>query len=144
MPAPARAVAVVFAAGLILACGMLIGDRGPTTLANTSWRAVSINGLAPIPGSEPTAVFKIADVTGSSGCNDWFSPYRYDRSTGRITFDQLAMTARGCSNPEAEPVEQRFSKALSSVAWASMDSNGRLVLSGPGAEILFAVDAVGD
>jgi heat shock protein HslJ len=87
-------------------------------------------------------VFKIADAIGSGGCNDWYSPYRYDPSSGRIAFDQVAMTARGCANAAAGPVEEAFAKALVAVTSASIDPAGRLVLSGTGGEVVLAVDVI--
>jgi heat shock protein HslJ len=134
---------VLVATMLVAGCAAVTREAHPTTLANTAWRAVSVNGLAPVAGSEPTAKFSIADVSGSGGCNDWFSPYTYDPSTGQVRLEQVAMTARACANPALEPVERGFSDVLVTVTTASIDPDGRLVLSGSGGEIVFAVDGVG-
>jgi heat shock protein HslJ len=144
----ARALVLALAAILSLlsvACGEqgLIREAHPATLANTAWRAVSVAGLSPVAGSEPTAIFKVADVTGSASCNHWGANYRYEGSTGRITFDGLGMTAMGCANAALTQVETAFSNALGSVTTVSIDPAGRLVLSGPGGDIVMAVDAVG-
>ncbi|HEX5013934.1 MAG TPA: META domain-containing protein [Candidatus Limnocylindrales bacterium] len=128
---------------LLAACGPLTREAHPATLTNTAWRAVSINGQRPVAGSEPTARFMVTDANGSGGCNDWFSPYTYDPSTGHIAFTQLAMTARGCDAPALEPIEKAFSDVLVAVTDASIDPEGRLVLSGSAGDIVFAVDAVG-
>ena len=136
-------LAAVLVGVLLVACSPLTREAHPSTLVNTAWRAVSINGQPVVAGSEPTARFMVTDANGSGGCNDWFSPYRYDPSTGGISFEQLAMTARACAKPELGPVEQSFSTVLASVESASMDTEGRLVLSGRGGEIVMAVDAVG-
>ena len=138
-----RGLAIVLAVALVMACGVATREARPTTLANTVWRAVSVDGQATIAGSEPTARFMITDANGSSGCNDWFSPFTYDPSSGRIVFQQLAMTARGCSNPALEPIERAFSDVLVAVTDASIDSTGRLVLSGSRGDIVLEVDAVG-
>lgn len=128
-----------------LACGEgdLIREAHPATLANTAWRAVSVAGLAPVAGSEPTAMFKVAEVTGSASCNQWGASYQYDASTGQITFGGLGMTAMGCANAALTQVETAFAHALVSVTTVSMDPAGRLVLSGPAGDIVMAVDAVG-
>ena len=143
MPVLIRAFALVLVAILLAACGPLTREAHPSTLANTVWRAVSVNGQPPVAGNEPTARFMVTDAKGSGGCNDWFSPYTYDPSSGRIAFMQLAMTARGCDAPELEPVERAFADVLEAVTDASIDPEGRLVLSGPAGKIVFAVDAVG-
>jgi heat shock protein HslJ len=114
----------------------------PTTLANTTWQAVSVNGQPAVAGREPNAKFKIADVTGSGGCNDWFASYSYDTATGRIAFDKPGMTARACADPAAAAVETAFAKVLTTANQASIDSAGHLVLSGPDGEIVFEVAAV--
>jgi heat shock protein HslJ len=123
---------------LSLGCGDqdLIREAHPATLANTAWRAASVAGLAPVAGSEPTATFAVADVSGSAGCNHWGAHYRYDGSTGRITFDGLGMTAMGCSNAALTQVETAFSSALGSATTVSIDPAGRLVMSGPADDIV--------
>jgi heat shock protein HslJ len=128
---------------VVVGCAAVTREAHPTTLANTAWRAVSINGQPVVAGSEPTAKFMVTDSNGSGGCNDWFSPYKYDPSTGRLTFEQLAMTARGCLDPTAASVETAFANVLSTVSTASIDPDGRLVLAGSGGQIVFAVDGVG-
>lgn len=142
MSRPVRGLGFALAAALLVACMPLTREARPTTLANTAWRAVSINGQTPVAGSEPTARFMITDANGSGGCNDWFSPYTYDPSTGRLAFEQLAMTARGCLDPAAQASETAFAAVLGTVTSASIDPEGRLVLSGQGGEIVMAVDAV--
>jgi heat shock protein HslJ len=134
---------VLVATILVVGCAAVTREAHPTTLANTAWRAVSVNGLAPVGGSEPTAMFAIDQANGSGGCNDWFSPYTYDPATGQIRLEQVAMTARACANPALAPVERAFSDVLVTVTTASIDPDGRLVLSGSGGEIVFAVDGVG-
>jgi heat shock protein HslJ len=132
---------LLFCVASLVACSDadLRREAHPPTLANTAWRAVEINGEPTVAGSEPTATFKIADVTGSGGCNDWFASYRYDPSNGRITFDRLGMTARACAKEAAVTAETKFAKVLTTVNQASIDPAGRLALSGPDGEIVFEV-----
>jgi heat shock protein HslJ len=120
----------------------LIREAHPTTLAGTAWRVVAINGRPPVAGSEPTAVFGAADVKGSAACNSYGGTYTYDPASGRIAFQNLAMTAMGCVEPGRGEVEAMFTKAINAAASASMDPQGRLVLSGPGGEIVLTVDAI--
>ena len=120
----------------------LIREAHPTTLAGTAWRVVAINGRPPVAGSEPTAVFGAADVKGSAGCNTYGGAYAYDATNGRIAFQNLAMTAMGCVEPGRGEVEAMFTKAINAATSASMDPQGRLVLSGPGGEIVLTVAAI--
>ena len=117
-------------------------EARPTTLANTSWRAVAINGTATPANAAPTAIFTLSEVSGTAGCNHYSGGYDYDAGSGRITFHELAMTAMACLEAAKNDVEAAFTKALLQVTTASMDPAGRLVLSGPNVEILFEVAPV--
>jgi heat shock protein HslJ len=136
---------VLFAVASFGACSEadLIREAHPTTLAGTIWRVVSINGRPPVAGSEPTAVFAAAEVKGSAGCNSYGGQYQYDASSGAIAFSDLGMTAMACAEPARNDVEALFTQAINQAASASIDPEGRLVLSGPGGEIVLAVGAVG-
>lgn len=120
----------------------LIREAHPTTLSGTVWRVVAINGRPPVVGSEPTAAFAAAEVKGSAGCNSYGGAYSYDPATGAITFRNLAMTAMACVEPARNEVEGLFTRAFNQATSASIDPQGRLVLSGPGGEIVLTVDAV--
>ena len=145
MIATVRALAVVVCAVVLVACsdGDLVREAHPTALTGTAWRVVWINGQAPGAGSEPTAVFSSTDVKGSAGCNSYGGHYDYDPATGRLALRDLGMTAMLCAEQERNRVEAAFTNALGKAASASIDPAGRLVLSGPGGEIVLAVDAVG-
>jgi heat shock protein HslJ len=121
----------------------LTREARPTTLAGTAWRVVAINGRPAVRGSEPTAVFGASDVKGSAGCNSYGGQYQYDASSGAIAFRDLGITAMACVEPARNDVEALFTQAINQAASASIDPEGRLVLSGPGGEIVLAVDAVG-
>ncbi len=87
--------------------------------------------------------FSADQVKGSGGCNSYSGLYRYDPSTGAIAFDRVAMTAMACLEHARAAVEMAFGTAMTAATSASIDPQGRLVLTGPGGEILLAVDAVG-
>ncbi len=138
-------VLVVVLALLLAACGEsdLIREAHPTTLVGSAWRVVAVNGRPPIAGSEPTAIFAATDVKGSAGCNSYGGRYSYDPSTGAIYVPGHADDADGrASNLPVTMIEGLFTGALNQATSASIDPEGRLVLSGPGGEILLAVDAV--
>jgi heat shock protein HslJ len=120
----------------------LTREAHPTTLNDTSWRAVAINGIATVPAIAPTAVFTVEGVSGSAGCNHYNGGFEYDATSGSITVQQLAMTAMACVEAPKNAVEAAFTQALNEVTTASIDSLGRLVLTGPKTEIIFEVAAV--
>jgi heat shock protein HslJ len=140
----AGTLALVLATLFLVACtdADLTREARPSRLANSSWRVMAINGVATAPAAAPTAVFKVADVSGSAGCNQYSGRYEYDASTGSIRFHEIAMTAMACAEAAKNAVEAAFSKALLQVSTASMDAVGRLVLAGPTGEIVFEVAAI--
>jgi heat shock protein HslJ len=131
----------VLASLALAACTPVVRIARTTSLAGTAWRVVTIDGRPPVVGSEPTATFTAAKVEGSGGCNTYGGSYAYDASTGLLTFGTLAMTKMAC-DPARGQVEAAFSRAIAAATSASMDTEGRLVLAGPGGEIVLAVDAV--
>jgi heat shock protein HslJ len=146
MKTPARLLVLMWFASLsFVACteSSLSRDAHPPTLNGTVWRVVTINGRAPVARSEPTMAFAEAQVAGSAGCNSYSGNYRYDPATGSIAFDQAAMTAMACLEQARMDVEATFATAMTAATSASIDPQGRLVLAGPGGEIVLAVDAVG-
>jgi heat shock protein HslJ len=136
---------ILLVAAPLAACTDADLDREarPTTLAGTAWRVLSVNGRVPVPGSEPTAAFTAAEVRGSAGCNQYGGRYIYDSASGSITFQGLGMTAMACAEPARNDFEGLFTQAINAATSASIDPEGRLVLSGPGGEIVLAVEAVG-
>ena len=145
MPTTLRLVLVMAIAALVIAAcggGDLTRDAHPTTLAGTTWRVVAINGQAMVPGVEPTAQFAENELQGSSGCNSYGGDYTYEPSTGAISFGELSTTLMLCDGP-AGAAETAFSQAINQAQSASIDPEGRLVLTGPGGEIVLVVAAVG-
>jgi heat shock protein HslJ len=146
MNTPARLMLLLVPLIALLGCAEsdLNRESHPTILTGTAWRVVTVNGKPSVAGSEPTAIFAAGDVKGSAGCNSYGGRYLYDPSTGAIAFRDLGMTAMACLEPARNDFEALFSRAIVNAASASMDPEGRLVLSGPGSEIVLAVDAIPD
>jgi heat shock protein HslJ len=128
----------------VAACGEAPTDPSrsgvPATMSGTSWRVVSVGGRIPVPGGVPTIAFEVARVTGSGGCNSFGGSYRYDAGSGRITFENVAMTAMGCLDARRNDFETVFSQALFQVGLVSIDAPGLLTLSGPGGAIVLEPD----
>jgi putative lipoprotein len=110
------------------------GSSAPASLAGTSWRASSVDGAAPVAGREPTIAFTEDRISGTTGCNQYFGGYTYD--DGTIGFSPIGMTMMACDDAVGD-VESAFTKALGGATGAAIDSQGRLVLSGPDGSLLF-------
>jgi heat shock protein HslJ len=138
-------LAVLAAVTVIAACAdeALIREANPSTLAGTTWLVASVNGHSPVAGTAPSAAFTDAQVTGSAGCNGFGGRYRYDPSDGSIAFVELGQTAMLCVDPARNAFESALMQAIGSATTASMDPAGRLVLSGPGGEVVLVVGPVG-
>ena len=118
----------------------LIRISHPTTLAGTTWRLVSIEGRRPPVGPDLTLSFEPdGRVAGEGACNGFGGSFLYEAATGRLRIDDLVSTKRACVEPARNDVETAYFAALRTVADASGDPEGRLVLPGGGAELLLAV-----
>ena len=120
----------------------LVRDAHPSTLQATAWRAVEVNGRATVAGGEPTLAFTSTDIRGTTGCNQFFGTYTYHPSSGDIDINVTAMTAAACADRARGDIEAAYTQGLDRVSSASVDREGRLLLSGPGVEIILVVDAV--
>ena len=138
-------LAVLAAVSSLAACGdqSLIREDHPSTLAGSSWLVTSVNGHPPVGGTAPSAAFTDVQVTGSAGCNGYGGRYRYDPSDGAIAFVELGQTAMLCVEPARNAFESALMQAIGGATTASMDPAGRLVLSGPGGEVVLVVGPVG-
>jgi len=117
-----------------------IREGHPATLAGTAWRVVSVGGRAPVAGAVPTALFAADRVTGSGGCNTFGGRYQYDPATGRIEMRDLGMTLMACAEARRNDFETVFFQALGQANLVSVDSQGRMALSGAGGVIVFQPD----
>ena len=114
------------------------GAPRPAALVGTSWRVVAVNGRAPVRGREPTLAFEAERVGGSGGCNQFGAGYRYDAGSGAFQIDDAAMTAMACAERAVNDFEVVFMGAHPKATTAGVDPNGRLILLGPGTEIVLA------
>jgi putative lipoprotein len=112
--------------------------EAPGSLAGSAWRAVSVDGASPVEGSEPTIVFTANEVSGTTGCNQYFGGYTYD--AGSISFSQIGMTMMACEGPISE-VEAAYTAALNGATTVTMDDGGQLLVSGSAGDVLFTPDS---
>lgn len=109
----------------------------PTGLAGTTWRLVSIQDLRPPLGPAVTLAFSASDISGNGGCNTFNGSYGFDPASGSLRIGDLGSTKRACVEPGRGDLENAFFAALRGAAAASLDSEGRLVLAGAGARLVF-------
>jgi heat shock protein HslJ len=117
-----------------------IREGHPATLTGTAWRVVSVSGRVPVAAAVPTATFAADRVTGSGGCNTYGGRYQYDPASGRIEMRDLGMTLMACAEAQRNDFETVFFQALGQANLVSVDAQGLMALSGPGAVIVFQPD----
>lgn len=109
----------------------------PAGLAGTTWRLVSIQDLRPPLGSDVTLAFTASDISGNGGCNTFNGSYALDPASGSLRIGDLGSTKRACVEPGRGDLENAYFAALRGAAAASLDADGRLVVAGAGAKLVF-------
>ncbi len=121
---------------LALGVGMACGKDSPASLDDTSWM-LQFHGTqaapqSPVVGSVITAKFDGGEdmLTGSAGCNSYFSEYAVEGDD--LTISALAWTERACIDPEGVmDQELTYLTALGSVdRFEVVDTTLRLFYSG--------------
>jgi heat shock protein HslJ len=101
-------------AGLILFNGCTSQDSAPggeslpgSSLDNTFWTMTSMAKSRPLPGAEITAGFINGQLSGSTGCNNYFAVYETDGQ--RLILTNAGVTEMACLEPDGVmEVESRF------------------------------------
>jgi putative lipoprotein len=114
----------------------------PSDLAGTAWELMTIGDRPPTAGQAVTLVFGRGELSGNGSCNAFGGTYTYDPATGALRVDGLVSTKRACVEPARNELEAAYLATLRSAADASIDSAGRLVISGAGAPLVLAVGGV--
>jgi heat shock protein HslJ len=87
---------------------------GKTGLAGSSWRLTTLNGQDVLHDVKVTVAFgDDGRVTGSGGCNNYFSPYEIEENN--IAIGPVGATMMACPDPISQQ-ETAFFVALDSVA----------------------------
>lgn len=104
-----------------------------TGLVGTEWNMLTMNGNPPAEGTQITAVFGAdSELTGYSGCNDYFGPYSADETT--LSIGSLAITRRACDETTG-PQEMAYLDALESVTNYQITDN-QLTLANAAGEVV--------
>lgn len=111
--------------GLATACAAA-GD-GQGSLANSTWRFISIDGDAPASG-QARLTFDKDNMGANVGCNGMGGPWRLEN--GRLIAGPLAQTQRYCEGPVGEQ-ERAIGALLAGAPEFSVETD-RLVLKSSG------------
>jgi heat shock protein HslJ len=106
-----RRVAPLVLVALAVAIAAQAGAAQSSPLTKNGWTLTTLNGKAPLAGTELTATFTASGhVSGSSGCNSYSGSYTASGSKLRIS--SLASTQMACAS-KVMTQESAFVKALS-------------------------------
>jgi len=135
-----RRVPVLLVLALAVAGCELAGPRidGPTPLGGT-WALVGAPGIEITDGLEaPRIQFTVGSrIQGETGCADFSAPVRVSGNGLEIGQLEVGAPPQVCSL-RGRAIEDAFVTALSEVTTFSLGRPGdRLILSGPGGELVF-------
>jgi heat shock protein HslJ len=83
------------------------GSLPGSGLENTFWTMTSMAGSEPLPGAEITAGFINGQMSGSTGCNNYFAGY--ETQGDRLILTNGAVTEMFCMQPEGVmEIEKQF------------------------------------
>lgn len=105
----------------------------PEELSGTSWQLVSLNGNAPIDGSEISLSFSAAEINGNAGCNQYFGIAAVDGS--RLYTGMMGTTLMACDE-DIDQQELSYLEALRFAQSYSLD-DGQLSIETRSGELVF-------
>jgi heat shock protein HslJ len=87
----------------LLALAVTLGGCIPSpadsaSLEGTHWALVTLEGEPPLTGTIPSAEFSADEISGSTGCNQYFGAYAVTGTD--ITIKDVARTEMYCADPE--------------------------------------------
>ena len=143
--------------GVLLACGVAViaacgvpmpWDGDTPTIEGITWRAVTVDGGPPLPGSEITIRLGPDNLSGFGGCNRFGSERLTfgggSFSDGRpIEIGRISSDDAVCDDPQVMRQEVEFLEDLAVVREVSIE-NGQLELAGPKGTLRFEQVQVGD
>ena len=127
------ALALLLVALLLAGCG-----NRASGLLGTTWRLIEIDGQAPLAGTEATLHFEGQEVSGNTGCNQYFGEYTAGRS--ELGFGVLGQTEMACLEPEGLMAQERaYLDALSRAEQFTVADDQLRVLCKGGDVLVFAL-----
>jgi heat shock protein HslJ len=122
---------------ILLACSASGGQSpapSPLDIQGIEWRAVSVAGRAPVATHIPTIKLDGTRAGGNAGCNSYGADVTITGTTIKVS--QLMQTEMACVDATAMDIEGAFVAALAAATTIEI-RDGKLVISGPGGELVF-------
>ncbi len=104
-------------------------DSSTQTNLEGHWILKSGVGTQLLPNTKITAEFKDGKLSGSGGCNQYFTGYTVeplDQTSGKIQIGKIGSTLRGCSE-EIDAQESSYFQALEQVSEYSLTDEGLIL-----------------
>jgi len=106
-----------------------------SSLINTDWRLVSINGVVADLKKKVTLRFDEKKASGFSGCNRYFSKYNINKSS--IRFHSIGSTRMLCGNQNAMKIESQLLKNLTGSTTFYVNNKKQLLIESSSGSLLF-------
>ena len=105
---------------------MLVGCSGRDPLDGTSWILTAYRKTEPIDGTIITATFQNGEITGSAGCNSYFSSYQVKGH--EIEIGVVGQTEMACLDPEGVMEQESIIMESLGDAREFLLTNGQLLI----------------
>jgi heat shock protein HslJ len=121
-------------------CGSLVIDG--QNIAGTTWRAVSVAGQSPVPGSEPTITFDGDRMRVFGGCSSRVSDTPAQVQDGRLIVPEMLDPLMNCladggrSESPVMPIEHVFMAVLTQNRHIELQQDELRISGGPGEIVL--------
>jgi heat shock protein HslJ len=115
---------------LLSACAKSNADP----LAGTAWNLARIDNSQVLEGFIPSLQFQDGVASGSTGCNEYSTPYSINGAG--LTLEEIVVTERACMDQRAMGQEGDYLRLLSSVKGFLLTADGQLELLDAGQEVL--------
>jgi len=106
-----------------------------TSLVNTHWRLISINGVPANIKPEATLKFDSKKASGFSGCNRYFSKYSTNQNS--VSFQNIGSTKMLCSNQSSINMESQLLTSLHAAKSFYINSKKQLLIQSSSGSLLF-------
>lgn len=107
---------LVLAALLVVSCG-----QAPSSLANTSWELMALNGNMIEEQTKPSLHFAADTLDGKSFCNSYSAEYQLNGES--ITIAPIVATEMGCEDMILNIVEREYFTTLNAVTRYALEGD---------------------
>ena len=106
-----------------------------SSLINTHWKLISINGITVTLKKKVTLRFDEKKASGFSGCNRYFSKYNINKSS--VHFHSIGSTKMLCGNQNTMRIESQLLKNLSAATSFYVNNKKQLLIKSSSGSLLF-------